>query len=142
MPKHPSHILELAKRGAEVRLRELVQETKYLIDLFPHLRDSFDTEELPLKFIMAEGSGAATKTTGRRGRRKMSAAVRKKISEAQKMRSAARTNETTAAQPETAPVRKQRGMSAAARKAVSERMKVYWAERRKKKQAGRKETAK
>src|SRR5450756_420357 len=62
MPKHPSHILELAKRGAEVRLRELVNEAKNLIGLFPHLRDSFDKDELPLKFIMAEGSGAVSYT--------------------------------------------------------------------------------
>jgi hypothetical protein len=79
MPKHPSDILELAKRGAEVRLRELVNEAKNLIGLFPHLRDSFDKDELPLKFIMAEGSGAATKTSGRRKRR-MSAAARKAVS--------------------------------------------------------------
>lgn len=89
MPKHPSHIIELAKRGAEVRLRELMQEAKNLIGLFPDIRDSFDKEELPLKFIMAEGSGAATKTSGRR-RRRMSAAARKAISEAQKKRWTAR----------------------------------------------------
>jgi len=79
MPKHPSDILELAKRGAEVRLRELVNEAKNLVGLFPHLRDSFDKDELPLKFIMAEGSGAATKTSGRRTRQ-MSAAARKAVS--------------------------------------------------------------
>jgi hypothetical protein len=79
MPKHPPHILELAKRGAEVRLRELVSEAKNLVGLFPHLRDSFDKDELPLKFIMAEGSGAATKTSGRRTRQ-MSAAARKAVS--------------------------------------------------------------
>ena len=79
MPKHPPHILELAKRGAEVRLRELVSEAKNLVGLFPHLRDSFDKDELPLKFIMAEGSGAATKTSARRTRQ-MSAAARKAVS--------------------------------------------------------------
>jgi hypothetical protein len=55
VPKHPSHILELAKRGAEVRLRELVNEAKNPIGLFPHLRDSFDKNELPVKFIMDGG---------------------------------------------------------------------------------------
>ena len=79
MPKHPSHIVELAKRGAEARMRDLVQEAKYLTNLFPHLRDSFDKDELPLTFIMAEGSGTATKTTGRRKRR-MTAAARKAVS--------------------------------------------------------------
>jgi hypothetical protein len=57
----------------------LVNEAKNLINLFPHLRDSFDKDELPLTFIMAEGSGAATKTSGRRTRR-MSAAARKAVS--------------------------------------------------------------
>jgi hypothetical protein len=89
MPKHPSHILELAKRGAEARLRELTQEAKHLIGLFPHLRDSFDKDELPLKFIMAKGSGAATKTSGRRTRR-MSAAARKAVSVRMKKMWAAR----------------------------------------------------
>jgi hypothetical protein len=79
MPKHPSHIIELEKRGAEARMRDLVNEAKLLINLFPHLRDSFDKDELPLKFIMAEGSGAATKTSGRRTRQ-MSAAARKAVS--------------------------------------------------------------
>jgi hypothetical protein len=89
MPKHPPHILELAKRGAEVRLRELVSEAKNLVGLFPHLRDSFDKEELPLKFIMAEGSGATTKTSGRRTRQ-MSAAARKAVSVRMKKMWAAR----------------------------------------------------
>jgi hypothetical protein len=57
----------------------LANEAKDLIGLFPHLRDSFDKEELPLTFIMAEGSGAATKTPGRRKRR-MSAGARKAVS--------------------------------------------------------------
>jgi hypothetical protein len=59
-------MLDLAKRGAEVQLRELLREAKLLINLFPQLRDSFDKDELPITFIMAEGSGAATKTSGRR----------------------------------------------------------------------------
>ena len=81
MPKHPSRILELAKRGAEVQLRELLREAKQLIDLFPRLRDSFDKDELPLRFIMAEGSGAATKGSGQRKRRKpMSEAAKKALS--------------------------------------------------------------
>ncbi len=54
MAKHPPRLLELAKRGAETQLRDLLREAKMLLDLFPHLRDSFDREELPLKFVMAE----------------------------------------------------------------------------------------
>jgi hypothetical protein len=81
--KESTHLYELAKRGAEVRLRDLVQEAKYLIELFPHLRDSFDKDELPINFIVAKDSGSLTKKTG--GKR-MSAAARAKISAAQKRR--------------------------------------------------------
>ena len=88
MPKRMTniHLYELAKRGAEVQLRELLHEAKLLIGLFPHLRDAVDRkDELPLSFIMARGSGAATKTARRR-RRRMSAEARAKISAAQKAR--------------------------------------------------------
>lgn len=80
MPKRTqdTHLYELAKRGAEVQFRELLHEAKLLIGLFPHLRDSFDKDELPLNFIMAKGSGAVTRK--RRRRRRMSAAARKAIS--------------------------------------------------------------
>jgi hypothetical protein len=74
-----THLYELAKRGAEVQFRNLVHEAKLLIELFPHLRDSFDKDELPLDFIMARQSGGLTKQTGRR-RRRVSAAERKAIS--------------------------------------------------------------
>jgi hypothetical protein len=73
-----AHLYELAKRGAEVQLRELLHEAKLLIGLFPHLRDSVDQDELPLNFIMARSSGAVTKKTRRR--RRMSAAARKAVS--------------------------------------------------------------
>src|SRR5438309_565935 len=91
MPKPTSsnvRVLELAKRGAEVQLRELAQEIKNLVDLFPHLRDSFDKDELPLRFIMAKDAGVARKTSAERPRRRrrMSAAARAKISAAQKAR--------------------------------------------------------
>jgi hypothetical protein len=80
-----AHLFELAKRGAKARLGELVQEAKYLIDLFPHLRDSFDKDELPMSFIMARSAGRVTRTSAaERPRRRMSA--RKKVSEAQKKR--------------------------------------------------------
>ena len=86
MPRHPSHILEFAKRGAEARLRELVNEAKNLIGLFPHLRDSFDKDELPVSFILKKGVGRVTKkqAQGRRRRRKMTAAARKAVSDRMK----------------------------------------------------------
>jgi hypothetical protein len=79
------HLYELAKRGAEVQLQELLHEARLLIGLFPHLRDAVDQEELPLNFIMARASGAVTRRTRRR-RRRMSADARAKISAAQKAR--------------------------------------------------------
>ena len=85
MPRHPSHILEFAKRGAEARLRELVNEAKNLIGLFPHLRDSFDKDEWPVSFMLKKGAGRVTKkqAQGRR-RRKMTAAARKAVSDRMK----------------------------------------------------------
>jgi len=90
MPKHSSHILELAKRGAEARLRELVNEAKNLIELFPHLRDSFDKDELPVSFILKRGAGRPAKGQARRRRRKMTAAARKAVSDRMKKFWAAR----------------------------------------------------
>ena len=52
MATHSSHILELAKRGAALRLRELANELDLLLTAFPDLHDAFDADELPLSFIM------------------------------------------------------------------------------------------
>jgi hypothetical protein len=79
MAKHSSHILELAKRGAEARLQDLVHEAKLLLQWFPHLHDSFDQDELPIAFIIAKGSGRLTKRKVV-SRRRMSAAARKAVS--------------------------------------------------------------
>ena len=89
MAKHSPRILELAKRGAQAQLSDLLHEVRMLIELFPHLQESFDKEELPLNFIMAKESGAAPNEPPKRPRRTMSAAARKKISDAQKKRWAA-----------------------------------------------------
>ena len=75
------HILDLAKRGASIRLRELMDEAKLLLGLFPHLRDSFDEDELPISFIVAEKSGRLTKGSGESRRRgRMSAEARNAVS--------------------------------------------------------------
>ena len=87
MPKQPSHILTLARRGAEARFRELVDEAKNLLDLFPNLRDAYDPEELPISFIIKAGAGRPTKVLRRR---KIDAAARKAISERMKKYWAAR----------------------------------------------------
>ena len=80
MAKHSPNILALAKRGAEARFEDLKQEIKLLVDLFPHLRDSFDKDEMPLSFIMAKDSGRLTRKQGERRRRRMSAAARNAVS--------------------------------------------------------------
>jgi hypothetical protein len=81
MPKHAADIFALAKRGAEARFRELLEETTHLIGLFPHLRDSFDRDELPISFILAKGAGRLVKQETPRRRRRMSAAARKAVSD-------------------------------------------------------------
>jgi hypothetical protein len=81
MPKHSTHILELARRGAEHRYRELKAELKALEKVFAHLHfGSAVSPALP---------GAAGGVTFRR-RRRMSAADRKAISERMKKSWAAR----------------------------------------------------
>ncbi len=86
MAKHSSHIMELAKRGAEARFRELVDELKFLTISFPHLRDAADGEDLPVKFLLRRGRDKAGAVQVARTRRKMSAKARKAISDAQKAR--------------------------------------------------------
>jgi hypothetical protein len=95
--KQNSHMFELAKRGAEVRLRELAQELKVLVRAFPHLRDSFDKDELPLPFIIARDAGRATTTTRPvRRQRTMSAPARRAASQRMKKYWAARRKEAHA----------------------------------------------
>jgi hypothetical protein len=86
MAKHSSHILELAKRGADARFRELLDELKMLTVSFPHLRDAVDGEDLPVNFILRRGGQKAGTVQAARTRRKMSAKARKAISNAQKAR--------------------------------------------------------
>jgi hypothetical protein len=72
-------MLELARRGAEARYRELLDELKMLAQSFPHLRDAVDRDELPVSFILRKGrdKAKATVTTAPRRRRKWSAAARR-----------------------------------------------------------------
>jgi hypothetical protein len=78
MPKHSSHILELAKRGAQERYRELKAEIAELTKAFPRLE--FGSAISP--YVPRQKYVAAPK----RRRRKLSAAARRKISLAQKRR--------------------------------------------------------
>jgi hypothetical protein len=76
-PKRDAHLMALAKRGAEARLSDLAHEAKILIDLFPHLRDNIDRDELPVQFILRQGRDRAD---ARARRSSMSAASRKAVS--------------------------------------------------------------
>jgi hypothetical protein len=77
MAKHRARILELARIGAEIQFRDLVQEMRYLLDLFPSLGDSFSEDELPLKFLLAGQAATASKPPMRRGPRRASASTPK-----------------------------------------------------------------
>jgi hypothetical protein len=50
MAKHSSHMLELAKRGAALGLRELATELDMLLGAILDLHDAFDADELPVSF--------------------------------------------------------------------------------------------
>ncbi len=82
MAKHPSRILELARRGAEARFGELIDELKLLTLSFPHLRDSVDRNDLPVTFLLRRGGEIGA----RRTTRKLSSAARKAIGAAQRAR--------------------------------------------------------
>jgi hypothetical protein len=67
MAKRASSVLEMTKRGASVQFRALVNELTLLIELFPHLRDSYDADELPVSFILKrDASRSKARTTRRR----------------------------------------------------------------------------
>jgi hypothetical protein len=94
MAKHSSQILELARKGADYRYQELKAEIAALIKHFPHLAASRGGrrpkgaspsagQPSGAESPAAAAEAAAPRT---RKRRKMSAAARKKISDAQKAR--------------------------------------------------------
>jgi hypothetical protein len=86
MAKHSSHILEMARRGADARFHELLDELKLLTVSFPHLRDAVGTDDLPVKFLLRRGRDKAAAMAEPRQRRTMSAKARKAIGDAQRKR--------------------------------------------------------
>ena len=68
-----------ARHGAKARLRELSEEAKQILTMFPDLSASVDEDELPVSFILRRG--ARKQPTGVRRRRRMSAAQRKAVGE-------------------------------------------------------------
>ena len=83
MPKHSSHILELAKHGAEHRYQELKAEIESLVKWFPHLRGhSAGPLSAPVETVK--------RAIRRRRRRKMTEAAKKALSDRMKKFWAAR----------------------------------------------------
>jgi hypothetical protein len=79
MARKSSHLIELAARGAEARLHELLHEAKRLVDAFPHLRDTVGRDDLPIPFILRSGRSRGT-GRGMPRRKPMSAAAKKAVS--------------------------------------------------------------
>ena len=96
--KNSERVLELAKRGAQAQLSDLLHEIKMLVELFPHLRDSVSRDDLPVSFLLKKGARRAAVAaesladpTNRavKKKRNLSPAARRAISNAQKRRWAA-----------------------------------------------------
>lgn len=85
----PAHLLDLARRGAEVRAKFLVEELQLLFAAFPDLQDAFDPDELPVSFILKVGAEQAAAAPARK-RKPMSAAARRAVGERMKKYWAAR----------------------------------------------------
>jgi hypothetical protein len=84
MPKHSSHILDMARKGAEHRYTELTAEIAVLVRQFPHLTKTSVSRGLDM--LARGGKAASMAGPTPRTRRKMSAKARKAISVAQKKR--------------------------------------------------------
>jgi hypothetical protein len=78
-----AHLYDLARRGAEARLGDLLHELKMLANLFPDLADRFDPDELPVSFLLKKGARPATAPPSGR-RTGMSAAAREAVSDRMK----------------------------------------------------------
>ncbi len=89
MPRQSSQFIALARKGAEHRFNELRAELADLVLAFPHLRDSFDPDELPIAFRLRSAAERGERKALRR-RAKWSAAQRKTVSERMKKYWAAR----------------------------------------------------
>jgi hypothetical protein len=53
---HSPDMLQLTRRRAASRLRQLVDKIRILMVSFPDLRDAFDADELPIAFILKRDS--------------------------------------------------------------------------------------
>jgi hypothetical protein len=78
MAKHPSHILELARKGAEHRHEELKAEIAALIKTFPHLREG--QASVRKSASVKPGKELSAESTSTPTRAKWSAAAKKAVS--------------------------------------------------------------
>jgi hypothetical protein len=86
MPKHSSHVLDMARKGAEHKYEELKAEIARLVKNFPHLTGGQRAvTSQGMAAIRGVGKGVVAKLAPRK-RRKMSAKARAAISAAQKAR--------------------------------------------------------
>ena len=83
MAKHSSHILDMARKGAEHKYEDLKAEIASLVRLFPHLAGRAVSRGAA---ALSKGGRAAMKELAPTKRRKMSAKAREAISAAQKTR--------------------------------------------------------
>jgi hypothetical protein len=71
--RHSSHILDLARKGAEHRFEELKAEIRALIKQFPHLSDlvrvshQIDLSAVPAATIDRQPRGRSRRSAARRG---------------------------------------------------------------------------
>ena len=66
MAKHSKH--ELTK--AEARFHALVDELKLLTLAFPHLKEAYDADDLPIPFLLKRGAARAAAATKRKKTKK------------------------------------------------------------------------
>jgi hypothetical protein len=69
VPRPAPNTLEAAKLNAEARFRELMDELRLLTVSFPHLRDAFDPEDLPIAFLLKRGADRAARRPSRATKR-------------------------------------------------------------------------
>jgi hypothetical protein len=86
MAKHSSHILDMARKGAEHKYQELKAEIAALVKNFPHLAGQTGRTVSRGATALSKRGKAAIADLLPRKRRKMSAKARKAISAAQKAR--------------------------------------------------------